>query len=361
MPRNRPSITVISDRINADIERHTDGNPHLRGAIEHGVAKAMTGMSHVLHGNDEFLAKQLFDDTAEDEYLLRRALPFGITQIAATESVGAITLAGNEAAIIDAGEELQAPDGQLYTTDAQATITGGTATIAITAADAGAEGNQDASTVLTFTTPPSGVDSEGTVDAPGLTGGADIESMDRVRERFAERKATPPRGGTTDDYIAWSKQAHVDVTRVWVFKHVDQANAQEYGSILIYFVTDDLASPIPTQAIRDAVYDYIHLPGVRPAGAKNVYVEILTAVPLDMTFASLTPNTATVQTAIEAETADMLKRESAPNGTLLLSHIREAISISTDEDDYDLTTPNADVTSNFGEIIVPGVVTWPGA
>lgn len=360
MPRNRPAISDIEKRIAADIDRHTAGDPYLRGTIEFGIAKALTGISHVLHGNDEFLARQLFDDTSEEEYLLRRAAPFGITRIPAASATGAITVTGNDAAVINAGETLQAPDGQLYTTDAQAVIASGTAIIAVTAVEAGASGNQDNGITLTFITTPAGVDSETTVEAAGLTGGTDIETMERLRVRFAERKASPPRGGSTDDYIAWAKQASADVTRVWVIKHTNPAGTTEYGSILIYVVTDNLASPIPSQAVRDAVYNYIHQAHIRPAGAKHVYVEILTAVPLNMTLGSLTPNTIAVQAAIEAEIADMLARESEPGGTILLSHIREAISLATGESDYVLTTPSTNLAANFGQILVPGVITWPG-
>lgn len=360
MPFNRPTLSQIRERASADIDRHAEGNPYLPRSIEFALANALAGISHELHGAIQFYADQIFDDTAEDEFILRRAAPYGLTLIEAYSSVGTATATGNEGADIEAGEELLAPNGELYSVDATVTITGGTATVAVTAKTPGAAANQVAGTKLTFTTPITGIDSEVVVDT-GLTGGADQESIERFKQRFEERKQTPPKGGSDDDYIAWAKQGHVDITRVWPHSHKNPAGATEYGSVLLYMVTDDLASTIPTQPILDAVYDYIHLPGIRPAGAKNVYVEAPAAKALNLTFDSLTPNTAAVQAAIEAEIKDLLKREAVPGGAIKLSHIREAISIAAGEDDFSLTTPTTDFTTATGEIATLGVITWPGA
>lgn len=360
MPFNRPTLVQIRERSSADIDRHAEGNPYLPRSLEFAVANALAGISHELHGAIQFHADQIFDDTAEDEFILRRAAPYGLTLIEAYSSVGTATVTGNNGTDIDAGEELQAPDGQLYTVDATVTISGGTATVSLTASTPGAAGNQLAGVKLTFTTPVPGADSEATIDT-GLTGGADQESIERFKQRFAERKQTPPKGGADDDYIAWSKQGHVDITRVWVHQHTNPAGATEYGSVLLYMMTDDLASTIPTQAILDAVYAYIHQPSIRPAGTKNVYVEAPIAKALNLTFDSLTPNTSAVQQAIEAELKDLLKRESEPGGAIKLSHIREAISLAAGEDDYELSSPTADFTTATGEIATLGVITWPGA
>ncbi len=359
MPFSRPTLSTIRDRVAADIDRLCEGNPYSRGSLEFAVANAVTGASHELHGAIAFYANQLFDDSAEDEFIQRRAEPFGVTRIAAVKASGSVTITGNDTTVIDAGTELQAIDGQLYTTDAEVTIAAGTATAAVTASEAGAAGNQDTAVALTFTTPVSGADSEATVDAPGLTGGADDESLERFKQRFAERKQNPPKGGAPADYVAWAKQAHVDVTRVWVIEHQDPLGATEYGSVLLYLVTDDLASVIPTQTVLDAVSAYIDQDDIRPAGVKNVYVEAPTAVPLDLTFSALSPNSTAVQQAIEAEIKDLLAREAEPDGTIAISHIREAISVAAGEDDYTLDSPTADVTANADEIVTLGTITWP--
>lgn len=361
MPLNRPSLRTLRDRINADFELHTSGNPHLRGSLEFALANGLVGVSHTLHGAIEFNAKQLFDVSAEDEYLLRRAGPFGLTLIDAVAATGTATITGNNTTVIPVGTELKAPDEQLYTTDAAVTITGGTATLSLTAVTAGAIGNQLAGIKLVLTTPVAGVASEATVTAGGLAGGADKETMARFRERFAARKKSPPRGGSSDDYKAWARAASVNVTRVWVYPHENAARATVYGAVLIYIVADELPSPIPDAGLLATVQTYIDQPHIRPIGAKNVVVAAPAGKPLNMTFTTLDPNNTVVRQAIQAEIADLLKREAEPGGTILLSHIREAISIASGENDYTLTVPGADFTTTGTEIAVPGVITWPGA
>lgn len=358
MPLNRLTLKQTRQRIVGDFELAGNANAELPGTLEFAVANALAAESHAAHGAIDFFSKQLFDISAEDEFILRRAKPYGLSLIAAVAATGTATFTGTDTTVIPAGSELKANDGQLYTTDADGTIVAGTVDIAITASAAGAAGNQDAAANLTFTSPVPGIDSTAAVDGSGLVGGANQEDMERFKARFAERKQTPPAGGNSDDYIAWAKQASVDITRVWVYPHEDAARATVYGAVLVYIMADDLANPVPDAALQTTVQNYIDLPGIRPIGAKNVDVEAPTAKPLDITFTNLDPNTAAVQAAIEAEIADMLKREAEPGGTILLSHIREAISIAAGENDYTINL-SADFTTLATEIAVPGAITWP--
>jgi len=102
------------------------------------------------------------------------------------------------------------------------------------------------------------------------------------------------------------------------------------------------------------VQDYID--SVRPVTA-NVVVVAPIAVTLNLTIA-LTPNNTLVQAAVQAEVEDMLRREALPGGTLLLSHLREAISIAAGETNNVLITPTADVTYADGEMAIMGTITW---
>ena len=68
--------------------------------------------------------------------------------------------------------------------------------------------------------------------------------------------------------------------------------------------------------------------------------------------------TQAVQDAVEAELQDLIRRETEPGGTLLVSHIREAISTSAGETDHDLTSPTADVTVQATQITVYGMTTF---
>lgn len=349
MPFERPTLVELRDRVAADIERHSGQDATSRGSAYASIAKAQAGIAHGLHGHLMHNADQLFDDTADDANLLRRANEMGITRIAASRASGTATATGTDAATIPAETLLQTDDEVIYRVTTEATISGGTATLQLTAVEPSAAGNQVAGVTLRFISPVLDVDSEATV--VDISGGADIETIDRVRERLAERRTNPPMGGNAQDYIAWAKAAHVDVTRAWCY-----SNEEGLGTVVVRFVTDDLSTPIPTQAHVDAVTSYIDT--IRPAGMKAFNVYAPAAKLLNITFSALSPNTASVQAAIQAELEDLISREGEPGGTLLLTHINEAISLATGETDHAHNLA-ANFTCAAGEFPVLGVLTWP--
>ena len=61
---------------------------------------------------------------------------------------------------------------------------------------------------------------------------------------------------------------------------------------------------------------------------------------------------------VTAELQDLLRREAEPGATLLISHIRAAISLATGETNYVMTAPAADVTHTTGQMATMGTITW---
>ena len=101
---------------------------------------------------------------------------------------------------------------------------------------------------------------------------------------------------------------------------------------------------------------HIDDPSRRPVTA-DVTVFAPTAVPMNFTI-ELTPSDATTKAAVIAELEDLILREAEPGGTILLSHINEAISLAAGETDHILTVPSADVTVTTTQISTMGTVTW---
>jgi len=81
------------------------------------------------------------------------------------------------------------------------------------------------------------------------------------------------------------------------------------------------------------------------------------AVPLDFMLL-VSPATSAVQAAVQASLEGLIRNTAAPGGTILITHIREAISLSDGETDYLLTAPAADVTRATGDIATMGSITW---
>ena len=358
MDFSRPLLSELRTRIAADVGRHSNGDPNVRGSLEFAMANALTGMAHGLYGFLDYQSKQLFDESADDESLLRRAAEFGIYRIAAKFATGSITVTGLDDTGIPKDREWT-QNGFVYVADAEVIIAAGTAVVPVTAKVAGMDSNI-ASGTLQIMVPLAGIDSDATIIAPGIEAGAEIETIKRVRQRLEERKQNPPRGGNDNDWKAWCKQGHQDITRVWVRRNEDAAGATVYGVVTCYVVPDELPSPIPAQGVIDAATAYVDQPDVRPAGMKTFYILAPTGKTLNITFTSLTPNTLAVRAAIELELKDLLKREAVPGGKILLTHIRAAISRATGEEDY-RTNLADDFVCASGELATLGVLTWPGA
>lgn len=119
----------------------------------------------------------------------------------------------------------------------------------------------------------------------------------------------------------------------------------------------DGATPtgVPLAAVTTAVEGYIHTR--RPVTAE-VTVAGPVATPLALTIRSLTPDTPAIRAAIRAEVDDLLLRAAEPGGTILISHIREAISGAEGETDHVLVSPTADVPHAAAQIATPGEITW---
>jgi uncharacterized phage protein gp47/JayE len=352
MPFARPTLAELIDRVSSDFASRLPGtDPRLRRSNLNVTARVHAGGVHGLYGHLDFLSRQIIVDTAEVEYLERWCSVWGVARKAAAPAKGNVTFTGTNGTNIPAATQLLRSDGAAFTTDAPVVIAAGVAVAAATASLAGAAGNTDLNSPLALAAPIAGVNGTATVAAGGLSQGAEAESDDSLRARLISRISQPPQGGANSDYVAWALQV-AGVTRAWCFPQELGA-----GTVTVRFVRDlDAASIIPDGGEVAAVQAYID--ALRPVTA-NVSVLAPIADPLNFTFASVDPNTQAVKDAITAELKDLLSREAVPGGTILLTHIRAAISVAAGENNYVLTLPNADVVSATGHMPTPGVFTFP--
>lgn len=355
MPFVRPDLPTLIERCVADIESRLPGaDARLRRSNLNVLARVNSGAVHGLYGYLDWIARQILPDTADAEILERHAtLWLKSGRIPAAPSVGQVSLTGDDGAVIPAGTVFKRADGAAYTSDAEATVAGGVALVQVTAEVAGQAGNGSAGLALNLDSPIAGVNAAGTVTAGALTGGADIETDDSLRARILERIQQTPHGGARHDYIAWAKEV-AGVTRAWCYP-LEMGD----GTVTVRFVRDDDASLIPDAAEVAAMQAYIQ--PLAPVGSQ-VYVVAPVAVPVDFQISS-NPATTAVKAAIEASLRDLLVREAQPEGgagegTVLLSHIREAISLAAGETDHSLLSPAADVTLAIGQMAVFGSIAW---
>ncbi|MFM0328166.1 baseplate J/gp47 family protein [Paraburkholderia strydomiana] len=345
---NRPALTDIVARTRGDLLTRLSQDELLRRADAEVNTRVLAGASHEIHGYLDWISLQIIYDTADDDLLLRWASIWKVERKAAQFASGNVLVTGAAGATIEAGEVLKRADGALFdvTTD---TVLGSAATaVSVIAEVAGVAGNTDANVQMTFLNPIANVQSIAVVDASKLTNGSDIESIPDLRARLLERIQNPPSGGSADDYVEWAKEV-AGVTRAWVYPQEMGA-----GTVTVRFVRDDDPTIIPDAAEVAAVKTYIL--SKRPVTA-DVYVVAPVPVTLNFTI-QLTPSTAAVKAAVEASLRDLLLREAAPGVTLLISHIREAISTAAGETDNVLIAPTTNQVYATSQMPVFGSITW---
>lgn len=340
---DRPTLRALVERTLADtLSRLTDAE-QLRRSDARVYARVLAGASHELHGHLQWIAQQVIYDTADAEFLERWASLWAITRKPAEFASGVLAATG--AGTVPQGTLYRRADGAEFEVTASTVVP---ADVPVQAVVAGAAGNTAAGEPLSLMTPIAGVNTVASVSAAGLVNGSDVEDDASLRARFLARIRRPPNGGSADDYVMWALEVP-GVTRAWVFP-------QELGpgTVTVRFVRDGDTPIFPDAGEVAAVQ--AHLEDVRPVTAQ-VYTFAPTAVPLDFSI-ELTPDTPEVRAAVQASLQDLLTREAAPGATILLSHIREAISIAAGETDHVLTVPSANVVHTSAQMASMGAITW---
>ncbi|MDO8421573.1 MAG: baseplate J/gp47 family protein [Parvibaculum sp.] len=357
----RPTLAEIVDRVQSDINsKLTGADARLRRSVLTAIGRAQAGLAHGLYGYQKNIARQAIIDACDGDSLAAWGRVFEVSKRLATKATGNATLTGTNGAVIEVGETLSRTDGVLYETTAEATISAGVATVAVRAAVSGAAGNAHAGVSLSFVSPVAGVAAASVVAAGGFTGGADDEAdgdagtddVSTYRGRILQRLRQPPLGGSVRDYERWALEV-AGVTRVWVYPLELGA-----GTVTVRFMMDaTYADGVPESGNVSTVQDYIDDPERRPVTAE-VFVVAPIAEPLDITVTGLSPNTAAVRAAVEAELADMITRTAAPGGTIPISKIWEYVALASGEESHLITIPSGNVTHSTGYIATLGTVTF---
>lgn len=348
MPVDRPKLPELIEQGAAEFESRLPGVlPRVRNSIIGVLNRVIQGGISALYKYVEWLSDQWWPDRCSAEFLPFHGALWGKPRIGAAGANGTYGFAGVNGSVIAAGTVVQRSDGWQYTTTEAGVIALGVANIPIEAVEPGQLGNAVIGTQLTLTTPIPGVNAVGTAFT-ALSGGADIETIERWRARILARIRRPPQGGADYDYEGWALEVP-GVTRAWAYP-----KEQGPGTVVVRFVRDDDASIIPDAGEVAAVQAYI---GERCSVIADLYVVAPIATPQDFTIQAV-PDTPAVRAAIEAEIRELYRREAKPGVTMLITHQREAISISAGETDHVMSVPSANQTHATGLLPTVGNFTW---
>lgn len=346
MAFSRPSIATLLARIQGDIASRTEGSPYIQNSMERVLAHVQAGQAHGLHGHFDWLQEQLLPTNCELSQLLKWSTLLSIPRKGATYASGAATFTGTNTTVLPEGTSLQGPDGTLFETTEEGTVSGGSVTVDVQSVEAGLDANLDAGASISLVTPIAGIDTQGVV-ATDISGGLDIEDVEDYRARVLNGFRNAPKGGGPGDYVTWALSQD-GVTRAW-----ERANRLGYGTVSVGFVRDNDISIIPSAGEVEDVQEYID--SVRPLDMRAVYVVAPIAKPVTMTI-NLSPDTAAIRTAVSAQLETLFKTTELEEA-LPLSKISEAISLAAGEDSHTIDAISSLVPSTW-ELLTLSTITW---
>lgn len=308
-----------------------------------GTAAAVEG----LHQHVQWIARQIFPDTADTETLEIQAALRGLTRKRSTTAEGAALFYGTPGATVPQSTEAKTVGGlALATSEAGVIGLDGTAQIPVLASAAGVAGNVLAGVVLTLTAAPAGVLSQAVV-ATALVGGTEAETDAGLLSRLLDIMSDPPAGGNKADWRRWA-MAVDGVTAAYVFPlH------RGIGTVDVCVTS---GGGLPSEDILDAVRAY--LDEVRPASVRNFEVFAPSLVPVAVQAqARLSGVTlAQAQAAVEAALNSYFETLE-PGDEVYLSRIEAAISGVSGIVDRVVTLPAANVGVTATQWARLGVVT----
>jgi uncharacterized phage protein gp47/JayE len=344
MPYETPTLPVLVSRAQADL-----AGDALRRSDAQVLARAHAGVAYGLYGYLNWMADQILPDSADEETLVRMAaLRLNEPRKPAQSASGPASFMAAAGGVLDVDTVLQAADGRTYKVTAGVTTVAGLNSTTLEAVDAGVLGNAEAGLVLTLVQPVAGVSSTFTVLAPGLAGGVAQESIESLRARVIRSYRVIAQGGSAEDYETWALEVP-GVTRAWC-----RRNYLGPGTVGLFVMRDNDVAPVPNPAQLAEVKAYIE--SLRPVTAE-LYVLPPVEVPVLYSIHAV-PDTSAVRAAIDLQLRDLHQREAGLGDTLLITHIREAVSGSTGETDHQLTAPVANVVPATNHLLTFGGITW---
>ncbi|WP_047258009.1 baseplate J/gp47 family protein [Chromobacterium subtsugae] len=332
MPFTPPSFAAIQASILRNIANQlpdADTGADSDFAIRaNATASAIEG----LYQHQAWMARQIFPDTADSDYLALHARTRGLSKKPGVAASGTIQLTGQQTAAISGPLLAQTPDGRQYTITATGAINAAqTISLAAVAIAPGSAGNAAAGTPVTLTQPPPGVNANATITT--MVGGTDDETDADLLARLLDVIQRPPAGGNAADFRRWA-MAVPGVTSAFVYPL-----RRGLGTCDVVITS---AGGIPSAATLAAAQAYID--SVRPVTAKSSLVLAPTPLPIDHVIQVAMPGGSELQALALIQPALAAYFASLPPGTpYVRSQVETAISNLPGITDRLLAAPTGNV------------------
>ncbi len=215
--------------------------------------------------------------SAFGEYLDRRVAEMGLIRKPSEKAIGHVTFSGTDGTLIPKGSEVST-DGEYpiyFVTTADATITGGTVSVAAEAKVGGANGNVSVGAIKLTAGNITGITA--VTNASMFDGGVDTESDADLLARYLDRVRRPATSGNGNHYRQWALEiagiSDAKVYSVW----------NGNGTVKVVLLDSDKTAPDSTKIAEVAAYIETQRPvgaTVSVVGATEVSINVSVTVTL---------------------------------------------------------------------------------
>lgn len=364
MPIERKNLRELNQQIQNELPLETAKQP-LRLNFFLPFGSALAGVAHGIYGYQEWMTKQLFPNSCDEETLLSYHAPLYLKngQKEPTAATGPVLFTGNKNTLIAKGSLLNREDGIRFALVEDTVIQeSGSCNAKVICLTPGIIGNTKENSKLQLETTLLGVNSQVLVQIPGLTGGDDLESISQLRHRVMRSRIAGADIGRDIDWEDWAMEV-AGVTRAWAVP-----KAMGLGTTLVYFVRDEQTPIFPNEAEVHTVLTHLEATG-QPNGEVFVVSPILKKQDFKI---KLIPDSAATRENVKEALRVFLNGKASPvkknkYGRTLMppegiviywSQLVEIIAGAVGEEAHILQEPTGDIVCDVGEYIQLGDIEW---
>ena len=230
------------------------------------------------------------------------------------------------------------------------------ADVSVSSQEYGLDQNRVGGNILSLSTPITNIDTDGIIQQDGLVGGADEETEDGLRVRIQNKKTRPITNMNSYNIINKCLELSY-VERAFVL-----AITPDDGQFTVYVLKIDLSqfNSGELDDVKDNLFGENGVVGVN-TNPDDVFILNPTQIETDFEFASITPDSTSMRTAIENSLQSLFDGLDVGETITDVMFNRAILNTATETEtitDYELTTPSADITIGAGEIGTLGTLTF---
>jgi uncharacterized phage protein gp47/JayE len=202
-----PTIDELHEVLVADYLNRFPNDDVTSGSDNWKRLRVLALAASSLHAHNSQVYEDLMPDGADGEFLDRIGAVYDVTrkQATAAKKTDALRVVGTVASTFTVGDQLTSSDLTVFQLNESGSIpAAGFIDVDVIAVTLGSVGRKEAGTVLTFVSPPSGIESEAELQLDMDEDGDDVESDGAYRTRILDHLASPGMGGNANDYKAWA-------------------------------------------------------------------------------------------------------------------------------------------------------------